>query len=792
MAWLSGGGGGRGSAASSVAALACTDGTLRLVNGATGREEKRVSATTAGAVICVAADPSGSTLATGNEDGAVKVWSRAGMLRATVATADSPVFAVCWDSTSERLLYASGKQLSVRSVAGDRASSKASTSWKAHDGAVLCADWCAVHSLIVSGGEDCRFKVWDAEGRALFASAPMLHPITAVAWAPRGESFAVGSFETLRLCDRAGWSLARQSLASTNVGSGRVGTAAAASASVSGAGAASGSASASGAATAAASVSGGGADGDAGSGGAFGSVFALAWSADGTALAVGGAGGRVVLAQPLGRRVSEGGLFAEHSSSREVRVVDASDGTTELLELRDRVTHVSLAYSRLVVCTETQCHVYDAGRRAWGTPHSSDLKAPATLLLQGTRHILIADASGAFTLLGEDGRPTSTAFGSAIARGLGSTAARAAACADASSLALAPDCIAVLDRADGRTVRTFDIRSGRAVGAVYEHPVPVRQIALSQFTPGLPERRLAVVDTAGDLWVTPVMAPEPEKLASMVESAAWCDAGDMLLACADGKQVLWHCPAAVWVDRDLCERAKEETPAPALGRIPRILTYRGSRCVVRRGDGAVIHSAVNTNTPLLYELVRGARWEHAVRLCRQAKEQPLWATLASLSLSASQLDTAEIALAALGMSDKLAFVLHVRDVPSEEGRAAEMALFRRCPDEAEAVLLHASPPLLYRAVKLNIRLFRWERALQLAREADAGVGGSPSLTEIVVGARQRLLEALGREETLVSFKEAQAAIGGAVDWDRVQTTKASQREAEIAAVSGGAYGGERG
>ena len=49
----------------------------------TGREEKRVEAA-AGAVISLRWNYDGSALVTAGEDGAVKVWSRTGMLRSAI------------------------------------------------------------------------------------------------------------------------------------------------------------------------------------------------------------------------------------------------------------------------------------------------------------------------------------------------------------------------------------------------------------------------------------------------------------------------------------------------------------------------------------------------------------------------------------------------------------------------------------------------------------------------------------------------------------------------------------
>jgi intraflagellar transport protein 80 len=76
--------------------------------------------------------------------------------------------------------------------------------WKAHEGTVLAVSWCAVTNTIVSGGEDCRYRVWDHLGRVLYSSVPHEHPVTAVQWAPSGSYFAAAGFGFLRLCDAAG------------------------------------------------------------------------------------------------------------------------------------------------------------------------------------------------------------------------------------------------------------------------------------------------------------------------------------------------------------------------------------------------------------------------------------------------------------------------------------------------------------------------------------------------------------------------------------------------------------
>jgi intraflagellar transport protein 80 len=70
-------------------------------------------------------------------------------------------------------------------------------------------------------------------------------------------------------------------------------------------------------------------------------------------------------------------------------------------------------------------------------------------------------------------------------------------------------------------------------------------------------------------------------------------------------------------------------------------------------------------------------------------------------------------------------------------------MYRRV-DEAEALLLRNE--LYYRAIKMNIRLFKWERALEIALTNKTHV-------DTVLGYRKRFLQEARKEETNIKFLE---------------------------------------
>ena len=294
------------------------------------------------------------------------------------------------------------------------------------------------------------------------------------------------------------------------------------------------------------------------------------------------------------------------------------------------------------------------------------------------------------------------------------------------------------------------------------------ELALNQYGPST-DRKLLFIDTNRDLYITPIHKLNKYKLSTQVDTAAWNDSSDQLIAIADGKLVTWSYPAIAYVDKDLLPLTTFTQDGADYLKMPQILNFEGSRVSIRRPDGAVLTARTSPYPTTLYEFTSDCKWEDAVLLCRFVKNKQIWACLAGMALSARHLDTAEIALSAVDAVNKLQFILHVKSIPSEEGRSAEFALYQNNATEAESILLQATPPLVYRAIKMNIRLFRWERALDLAVKHKTHV-------DTVLGYREKYLASYKTEEDDPRFLQYANEVD--IDWEAITAKKGQEREKE--------------
>ncbi|XP_062242738.1 intraflagellar transport protein 80 homolog [Platichthys flesus] len=613
------------------------------------------------------------------------------MLRTTLASQASPVYSVAWGPDSDRILYTSGRHLIIKPL---QPSAKVQQ-WKAHDGVILKVDWNSVNDLILSGGEDCKYKVWDSFGRLLYSSSAHDYPITSLSWAPDGEVFAMGSFNTLRLCDKTGWSYA---LEKPNTGS----------------------------------------------------VMNVSWSADGTQLAGACGNGHVIFAHVVEQHWEWKNFVVTLTKRRSMQVRDVTNDAVDILEFRDRVIKASLACGHLVVATSLQCYVYNS--RNWNTPLIFDLKeGTVSLIQQAEKHFLLVDGAGLYVFSYEGRLISSPKFPGMRADIL-----------NAQGVSLSNDTIAIRDQSDEKIVFLFDALSGKPLddGKPLSHKLEVVEIALNQCGPSA-ERKIAFIDKNRDLYLTPVrhLGREPKicKIGSMVHSMAWNDTASLLCGIQDKQLTVWYYPSVVFTDKDLLSKTLYTKDCSEFSRAPHILNYVGTKVTLRQGDGSLVYSIVPPYPALLHEYSASSRWEDALRLCRFAKDQCLWACLAGMSMANRELTTAEMAYAAIGELPRVQYIKFIKTQPSKESSLAHMLLFSGLIQEAEATLLQAG--LIYQAIQVNINLFNWERALELAVKHKTHV-------DTVLAYREKFLQTFGTKETNKRF--LQYAGGVEVNWEKIQ------------------------
>uniref|UniRef100_A0A8C7YCK0 Intraflagellar transport 80 homolog (Chlamydomonas) n=1 Tax=Oryzias sinensis TaxID=183150 RepID=A0A8C7YCK0_9TELE len=667
--------GGKRQTQAEIFVLTSTDGKFHLVSKM-GRIEKSVDAHK-GAVLAGRWNYDGTALVTAGEDGLIKIWSKVGMLRSTLANQGSPVYSVAWGPDSDRILYTSGVQLTIKPL---QPSAKV-MQWKAHDGLVLKVDWNSVNSLILSGGEDCKYKVWDSFGRLLHSSSPHDYPVTSLSWAPDGEMFAVGSFNTLRLCDKTGWSYAVEKPHT-------------------------------------------------------GSLFSLAWSADSTQLAGACGNGHVIFAHVLEQCWEWKNFVITLTKRRSMQVTNVMNDAVDILELRDPVIKASLAFAHLVVATSLQCYVYSS--RNWNTPLIFDLKeGTVSLILQAEKHFLLVDGAGLYVFSYEGRLISSPKFLDMRADSL-----------NAQVISLCDDTIAIRDNRDEKVILFFDVLTGKAVGDgnPLTHKLEVVEIALDQCGPAT-DRKIALIDKNRDLYLASVRHFGREtkicKIGTMVDNIAWNDAANILCGIQDNQLTVWCYPSVVFTDKDLLPKTLHIRDSSEFNSAPRILNFSGTKVTLRQGDGSLVYSSVPPYIALLHEYCSSARWEDALCLCRLVKDQSLWACLASMAMANRELTTAEMAYGAIGeVRDLVEYISMIKEQPSKESALAHMLLFSGQVQEAESALLQAG--LIYQAIQVNIDLFNWERALELAVKHKTHV-------DTVLAYREKFLQKFGKKETNKRF-----------------------------------------
>jgi len=221
------------------------------------------------------------------------------------------------------------------------------------------------------------------------------------------------------------------------------------------------------------------------------------------------------------------------------------------------------------------------------------------------------------------------------------------------------------------------------------------------------------------------------------------------------------------VDASLLSSTIETKDCELAGKYANIVSFYGPHVTLRKADGCNLAMTVSSYPAHLYDRVEKSQWRESIRLCRYVKIPQLWAALAAMAIQARELNTLEIALAAIDEVDKVQYISHVNNLPDDVLKSAELSLFCRKPEEALGTLLQNQR--IFRAIKMCIRLHRWDAALELAVQHKTHI-------DTVLAYRQRHLEQMKREESNAKFIQFNGEV--IVNWETVKQKVAMEKEDE--------------
>ena len=543
-------------------ALGTSDGTLKVISK-TGKVEKIVDSAHSTAIICIKWNSDGQAIATSGEDGIVKIWSRQGVLRSKLVENSSPVYAISWSPDENYMLYSNEKNLSIKPIfkGGNK-----TLSWKAHDEIVLCVDWNFSNKLIISGGEDRKYKVWDQYGRNLFVSLPYNYVTTSIAWAPSGEYFAVGSFDMMRLCNKTGWTYSFNKIDS-------------------------------------------------------GSIFKLSWSGDGTTVAGAGGNGSVVFGSIIDRAVSWKNIEVRLDENNKLIVTDfQTDGFAEI-DFNERLIDMTLGYDFLIVVTNNQCHIYNVDNL--NAPYKFDIKEKVKMILMCPRYFALLDDMNGLNIYTYDGKQIQSPQITGVRFSLLSK----------KMIGISNDIIAILPPNNPKTIKLYDIQSGKPLNVEINHSMDICEIQLNQSDLSR-DRKVCFTDTNKDLYISNVYIPKVVKITNMCDSFAWNDSNDMLCAIADEKFYAWVYPNAVYLEKEILDGCRYEKDASKIGKNSQILNFTGSICNILKNDGSLGSKTITPYAGLLLNLLSYQDGiERGLKLCRYVKDKVLWTAFSAICIN---------------------------------------------------------------------------------------------------------------------------------------------------------------
>lgn len=728
--------------------LACTDGKFHFLNVTFEKIEKSIDAHQ-GALTVVKLSKDESAILTAGEDGQLKIWSKTGLLRNTITSESSPIHCALWSSDqSERILYSVNDQLNIRPLMPNSKTIR----WIAHKGYVIrCVDWNVKFKLILSSDEVGSIKLWDSVGNHLRNVETKENLIaSSLAWSRDGERFACGGHNFVLLGDRHGYLFSVQHLnerkrtkddeqhksddfSLNDILNNQLTTAQ--------------------------------------------SLMRIGWSNN--SIASISTGGQLFYGFIINEIVQWSSYSLLILDSKRILIKNILVDYEQEFEFNDPIVRYSMKFGHLIVLSINQCYVYPLptvdplNRKSFNNTLN-----PTIIQLKDTNYFMILQSCTQFALVGQSssivlfnyqGRQMfafKLGYGNRLEEELNS-----------SMISLSEDTIAFRDPLDSKVIRFFDSVNGiellrnkevntgdrrsSATKIEFRHEQEVISLKLNTNNCPSNERKCAFVDKNLDLYLT-LVRPTPMKnyttikLINMCTSIQWNEQFDLLATIEQNTKLnIFIYPQSAFLDNDLLRLStavkQYDLIASQTGhQYLNVISFQRDQIRLANEQGSSITNVISPFYILLHSYINESRFDSALKLCRlnpremnsylnenrSSNDLSLWAAFTAMALNKRNLDMAEIGYASVEIFERVIYIKNVKKIyekmisrlganepvnsskliSAESLKKGELALICGNHFEAETIFLNAG--FVVRCLFMQLNLFHWLDAVQLAKKYD--------------------------------------------------------------------------
>ena len=484
-------------------------------------------------------------------------------MRLSLFASTQPIYDMSWGPDDDQVVIATGKSLTIKSVQ----SSKKNVLWEAHSELILTVDWNAANNCIVSGGEDCKYCVWDSYGKSIFSSRVFEHVITSVRFSPNGDYIAIGLFDTIILADRLGWMYC-----TTKINSG--------------------------------------------------SLLDISWSFDSAEFAAAASCGSVCFATLIGRTYESSQYECSIIEPKKLHVQNIpKDYYEDLIFAKDRIVEVCLSNDWLIVGTCSQCYIYTTNNL--NTPYIMELRAQPYLLTMSSKNFCLVDIADGIQIVSFEGKVISSPKSQSIRP---ESLSRNAISLSSTFLAVIDSVdnkiFRFFDSNSGREITKITHTVEIVMLSVCEFPFGNQDAQTSL---------VVINDRNKDLYLVMINVGTQRtpatftfyKLAANISAFKLDSKTNTIVGLTDGQLTIWHHPAVAFLDKGLISSTISTLDVHESGRNFQIVSYDGNRIQLRKPDGSVSYSFIPPFFGLLFSLCHDNLWSEAVQLCRNQKDNTL-------------------------------------------------------------------------------------------------------------------------------------------------------------------------